>query len=221
MRFRFRFLLAVAACSLFISSAFAASISPFVVRSGGNNRNDVYPQAGFGFAADASGTAQINQLGYYDEGGDGLQVAHEVGLYHYTGVFTLIAKATIPAGTAATLQDGYRWVSIPTVTLTDGTQGGDYYELIASQGPDIWWDGGGTTIVNPFGNFPAGPPGDGFNVGLPMPAVGGTSPLGLGGPSFGGPNMGFVVPEPSSLVLLVLGAAFVAWSRSRRGLAVK
>lgn len=216
MSFRWCLLIGAIINLIALSSASAATITPFVARSGGNNRNDVYPQAGFGFAADASGTAQINQLGFYDDGGDGLLVAHDVGLYHYTGVFTLIAKATIPAGTGALLQDGYRWVSIPTVTLTDGTQGGDYYELIASQGPDVWWDGGGTTIVNPFGNFPPGPPGDGFNVGSPMPAVGGTSSLSLGGPSFGGPNMGFATPEPSSLVLLAFGLALFGLRNIRR-----
>ena len=45
---------------------------------------------------------------------------------------------------------------------------------------------------------------------------GGTSPLGLGGASFGGPNMGFAIPEPSSFLLLAVGAILFGMRTLRR-----
>jgi hypothetical protein len=201
MSFRVCFLVAAAATLIAGSSVMAATITPFVTESGGTPRNDVFPQAGFGFYADPSGTVQINRLGYWDEGNNGLAVAHDVGIYHFNaGVITLLAKATIPAGNAAFLENGYRWASIPTLTLTDTTQGADYYQLIASQGPDVWFDGGVVNVTPSFGTVT----GNGFYTATPMGSVGSTVTLGVGG-AFGGPNMGFAIPEPSSVVLLAIG----------------
>jgi hypothetical protein len=63
----------------------------------------------------------ITQLGVFDSGGDGLINAHEIGLWRQDpggGVSgTLLASATVPAGTAAPLLGGYRWVSISPVPI--------------------------------------------------------------------------------------------------------
>ena len=146
---------------LFVTSASAEAISAFVDNiSGGSARFDAVPQAGFGFYANASGTEKINCLGFYDAAngesgfvGDGLQAAHDVALLEFDGSNrVVIAEATIPAGDEATLSGGYRWVSIPEVTLDYTAQGADYYVLVASQGverlvrwrrhgrsrPDLW-----------------------------------------------------------------------------------
>src|SRR5690348_6567539 len=97
-------LLGVTVLGWLSSSANAAAITPFLaVPSGGTIRTDVFPQAGSGFSANPSGTAQVNALGYWDEGNDGLLASQVVGLYHYDtglGKEVLLAKATIPAGTA-------------------------------------------------------------------------------------------------------------------------
>lgn len=54
---------------------------------------------------------EVNYLGYYDEGGDGLANNHLVTLWdNSTG--NIIASATVPAGTTAPLVNGYRWGGI-------------------------------------------------------------------------------------------------------------
>jgi hypothetical protein len=215
MRFRVCLLVAAVANLVALSSASAVVITPFVTQSGGTPRNDTYPQAGYGFYTNVSGTVQINQLGYWDEGNNGLAVAHNVGLYNFNGVnSTLIAKAIIPAGTGATLESGYRWASIPTITLTDTQQGADYYQLIASHGTDTWYDGGVVVVTASFGTLT----GNGFALGAPMGNVGDTAGLGPTGIPFGGANMGFAepIPEPSTIALLGIGALLIGryhWKR--------
>ena len=65
-------------------------------------RTDPYAQAGFGFYTTASGTKQVNRLGFWvspaDSGNTGvLAAAHNVALYNFNGVnVTQIAAATIP-----------------------------------------------------------------------------------------------------------------------------
>ena len=80
---------------------------------------------------------QVNWLGYYDSGGDGLATSHLVTLWD-NSTQTIIASATVPAGTAAPLVEGYRWVQLPsTVQLNYGS-----YYVIAAQtdGTDTWGD---------------------------------------------------------------------------------
>jgi hypothetical protein len=80
---------------------------------------------------------QVNWLGYYDENGDGLANSHLVTLWD-NSTQTILASATVPAGTAAPLIDGYRWVQLPsTLTLNYGS----YYVIGAqTDGVDLWGD---------------------------------------------------------------------------------
>jgi hypothetical protein len=195
------------------SPANAAAVNAFMSAPNGvfTSRTDTLSQAGFGFYANPSGTEQVDELGFWvspsDTGGK-LAISHEVGLYDYNGSsYTLIAEGTVAAGSTAD-SNGYAWVNIPTVTLTDTRQGADYYIVMASVGTDTWAPDTGsanTTVLNPsFGT----PTGNGWFTGSAFPAVGGTDgftpELGNGG--YFGPNIGFV-PEPSSVVALCgLGA---------------
>jgi hypothetical protein len=80
---------------------------------------------------------QLNYLGYADPNGAALVDSHAVTLWdNSTG--TIIASATVPAGTVAPLVDGYRWVQLPsTVTLNYGS----YYVIGAqTDGVDLWGD---------------------------------------------------------------------------------
>jgi hypothetical protein len=61
---------------------------------------------------------QLTDLGFYDAGGDGLFVSHRVGVWNSAG--GLLADVIVPAGTAAALQGGYRYVSVPALTLLPG-----------------------------------------------------------------------------------------------------
>jgi len=78
---------------------------------------------------------QVNWLGYYDQNGDGLANSHVVTLWEHS-TQTIMASATVPAGTAAPLVDGYRWVPLSsTVTLNYGS----YYVIGAhTDGIDNW-----------------------------------------------------------------------------------
>lgn len=80
---------------------------------------------------------EVNYLGYADPTGAPLVDSHVVTLWdNSTG--GVIASATVPAGTAAPLVDGYRWVQLSsTVTLNYGS----YYVIGAqTDGVDLWGD---------------------------------------------------------------------------------
>jgi hypothetical protein len=80
---------------------------------------------------------QVNWLGYADPTGSALVDSHVVSLWdNSTG--QIIASATVPAGTAAPLVDGYRWVQLAsTVQLNYGS----YYVIGAqTDGVDTWGD---------------------------------------------------------------------------------
>ena len=65
----------------------------------------------------------VTALDFYDSGAvGGLLTSHQVGLWTSTG--TLLASATIPAGTAAPLIGTYRSVAIVPIVLTPG-----FYEV--------------------------------------------------------------------------------------------
>ncbi len=80
---------------------------------------------------------QVNWLGYYDQNGDGLSNSHLVTLWD-NSTQSIIASATVPAGTTAPLINGYRWVQLPsTVQLNYGS----YYVIGAqTDGVDLWGD---------------------------------------------------------------------------------
>ncbi len=83
----------------------------------------------------------VNWLGYADPTGQGLVNSHAVSLWYAGGqngsTSYQVALATVPAGTAAPLVDGYRWVQIPTVGLWYGS----WYTISAqTDGVDLWGD---------------------------------------------------------------------------------
>src|SRR5258708_5155662 len=92
----------------------------------------------------ASGLAQgpqVNYLGYADPTGSPLVNSHVVSLWDsgYQGSTAgLVASVTVPAGNAAPLIDGYRWVQLPsTVTLVQN----EYYFIYGFvDGVDLWGD---------------------------------------------------------------------------------
>ena len=170
---------------------------------------------------------QVNWLGYYDQNGDGLANSHLVTLWD-NSTQTIIASATVSAGTAAPLINGYRWVQLAsTVTLNYGsyyvigaqTDGVDLWgDLIANNSPDngnngqISWNsdyvqlGAGWEFTRAGrydfpGNYPTEPPNQsGSDAIYPVANLGFNLP----------------VPEPSSLALFGLSAAAFVISRRKR-----
>jgi PEP-CTERM motif len=172
---------------------------------------------------------QVNWLGYYDQNGDGLANSHLVTLWD-NSTQTIIASATVPAGAAAPLINGYRWVQLPsTVTLNYGsyyvigaqTDGVDLWgDFISNNAPDngdngqITWNsqyvqlGAGWEFTragryDSAANYPAEPPNQAGSDGIYAVA-----------------NLGYnlVVPEPgtASLFVLGLGAFFISARRRLR-----
>ncbi|MBW2109346.1 MAG: hypothetical protein JRI36_11885 [Deltaproteobacteria bacterium] len=66
---------------------------------------------GFEFSVDTN--VIVTALGIYDDGNDGLAWTHQVGIWDITNPGTPIISDTVPAGTAATLVDNYRYIAIP------------------------------------------------------------------------------------------------------------
>lgn len=61
----------------------------------------------------------VNQLGVWDQNDDGLIVAHDVGIWD--SLEQLLAEVSVPSGTGASLQGGFRYQSLAPVTLSANT----------------------------------------------------------------------------------------------------
>ncbi|HYG25070.1 MAG TPA: LamG-like jellyroll fold domain-containing protein [Verrucomicrobiae bacterium] len=59
----------------------------------------------------------VTHLGYYDLNHDGLNQAHQVGIWPVSGGATPIASVTVPAGAGAFLTNGYRWIALDSPVL--------------------------------------------------------------------------------------------------------
>jgi len=145
----------------------------------------------------------VTQLGFYDVGnngypppGDGLLVSHPVAIWDVS-TQTLMASATVPQGTNATLDQDFRWVSVSPFTLAAGT-----YRIgaeIAVNGYDDFYysDTGTRTTAYPVI----------YNSGALLQGAFGY-PDSFGDVSHGrfGPNFQFnAVPEPATMLLLGSG----------------
>jgi hypothetical protein len=72
-----------------------------------------------GYAFTVSSPISVTMLGLFDRDNDGLNASHDVTIWTSTG--TQLVQATIPAGTGATLTDGFRYVSSAPFLLVPGT----------------------------------------------------------------------------------------------------
>jgi len=131
-----------AICLAFASSAFAQTADGSILYT---PKVDVTSLAQNSFAGTVGGIflttysyyPQVNYLGYADPTGAALVNSHVVTLWDNSSG-AVIASATVPAGTAAPLIDGFRWVQLSsTVTLNYGS-----YYVIGAQtyGVDLWGD---------------------------------------------------------------------------------
>jgi hypothetical protein len=186
------------------------------------NQNGWAGTMGNAFATWQAG-AVVSHVGYYDSNGDGLANSHQVHIFksYSSGgsghADSILASAIVPAGTAAPLVDGFRWVALSApLSLPSGT----WYTVSTDvDGIDLFGDrlvSGGFTTADPYystggwnspyaryGNDPVtDEPGFGSYPISVYPAV----------------NVGLaVVPEPGSLQLLGAGlVALLAFRRPRR-----
>lgn len=204
---RLRPILACALAGAALPAISHASITAALGQPGADVRGDAYSNAGYGFYTPVTGT-RINRLGYWDQGGDGLAISHDVMIVRYNGgsAYAEVVRATIPAGTTARLEGGYRWVDIPETVLPDIGQGADFYGIVASHGTDLWTETLGPavpmnsaigTVVSSF----VGAQNGGVSAASLQPL--GNRPGGWGGANFGFENLA-PIPE-KRLKILPLG----------------
>jgi len=170
---------------------------------------------------------QVNWLGYYDQNGDGLANSHVVTLWDNSSQ-SIIGSATVPAGTTAPLINGYRWVQLPsTITLNYGsyyvigaqTDGVDLWgDFISNNAPDdgsngqITWNSQYVQLGSGWEFTRAGRYASGANYPTEPPNQSGSDGI------YPVANLGFnlVVPEPSTVTLMIMGLGGLVVSARRR-----
>lgn len=74
-----------------------------------------------GYSFTTGGSAiNVDALGVYDAGADGLRESHDVAIFSADGA-SLLASARIESGTSAPLDSGYRFASIAPLSLAAST----------------------------------------------------------------------------------------------------
>jgi hypothetical protein len=153
----------------------------------------------FGWEFSVTSILKATELGVLDQYSDGLNAAHDVGIFRLSDG-TLLTSANVPSGTSATLISGFRYVSLASpTTLTPDT-----YVIVMVAYSGI---GSDPVIENSTGvvtasevNYITSRMDDASTLAIP-------ASRGYWTDGFFGPNFAFEpVPEPSTLVLLGIGA---------------
>jgi hypothetical protein len=194
-------------------AAFAGTIAVTTTPGGVFSNTGTYT---LGWSFSVNSPISVTSLGAYDDGSDGLNVAHDVGLWDSVG--NLLASATVPAGTAGTLDSGYRFVSISPLGLNAGST---YYvaAVYFSNDNDGWLQDPLTVVTAPQITYLSRQ--YEFSSGsLVFPDLAGSGTTGYFGGNFefGGAA---ALPEPASMALLAGGLGVLFAVRKRRSLTTK
>jgi hypothetical protein len=160
----------------------------------------------------------LTGLSFFDAGQDGLLGSHQVALYDTT-TKALITSATVPAGSAATLDGFFRTVVVSPVALALNHSYTIAATWNANSDPWVWDDGLLGVSMTGFTSAPwivtGTQPGryNDFTSLLAFP----NNQIADSRNWFVGPNgvLSLAVPEPSGALLLALGCAFGLVSRRR------
>jgi hypothetical protein len=163
----------------------------------------------YGWAFNVDSPVTIDGIGFWDEGGDGLETTVQAGLWTSTG--TLLASATITDGStpvaSASLSGRWLFESVAVQTLAVGSYvvGGTFFSTVPLAQVDA------TFVTNPDISGVAGRRHDGADTGF-------AAPLDVFTSAIFGPTLRTVesVPEPAPLGLMALAAAGVVATASRR-----
>lgn len=166
---------------------------------------------GWGFTLTDS--VAVTELGILDRYGNGLVDSHDIGIWSVSGQ-TLQVSETIPSGTTAPLDLGFRYVTLDTPVILgpgnyrigaffDSLDDAYYYIPVTNLtvAPEI--SGISTGYFN-FGTYSS----------LHYPSFGPYNDYFLLGPNF---KMA-AVPAPGAALLAAFGAGIVSWMKRRRTL---
>jgi PEP-CTERM motif len=197
----------VAGLVFLAAPAVQAAFDPAVTFTGNTSTNFVTPAETVGWQFAVSGNILVTGLGVFDSGQDGLLTNHTVGIWLTSAPATLLASGTVASGTAGTLVNQFRYVSIAPTLLVPGT-----YTIGATWGPI-----GDTYIAgSPLPNFHTDSRitflGAEYIEAVPL-TMPNTSASFFGQGIFG-PNLS--VPEPGTLILLGSGLLGLAIAGSRK-----
>ena len=142
---KFKTILAATAAIALAGAAGAASAAPLWDFQSASIAGHTNGDWDFGNQFSINTSIQINQLGYYDDNGDGFLSDHSVSLYDLSG--NLLASATVD--NTGTLLGNFRYVKIKAVNLAVGT-----YQIHGNSGRDnyTWNNNAFVSNVNYLGN---------------------------------------------------------------------
>jgi hypothetical protein len=180
--------------------------------SGGFQNSNYGSNITLGWGFTLTDALTVTDLGYLD-GNAGLTDPHPVGIWNSLG--SLIADATVPAGTAGVLISGFRFVTISPVILNPGAYSiGGYAN---STSPDEFRFE--TSSITTIAGLSFGPPliyTQGDSLTRPTTRADVFSQGGYFGPNFLVSDAITIVPEPGDIGMSLLGLVFVIGARFRR-----
>jgi hypothetical protein len=146
-----------------------------------------------GYSFNVTSPFTVQYLGYFDANGDGLAESHDIGLWDPTG--TMLAHATVDAGTGDLYIDGFRLVPVDPFTLFVGRD----YRVLGTDPNQI-----DRILFDPAMSSADGITytGGAFCQGAPLQDACGGGPNGFFGANFAGVT---TTPEPASVTLLATG----------------
>jgi hypothetical protein len=166
-----------------------------------------YTPQTIGYSFTPNENITVTDLGFLAYLGGGLAESHEVGIYDTSG--DLLASALVPAGTAAPLTGDFRYVAIPDLDLTAGTE---YIcaGLMNTTADNVGYSSPSDISLDSRISISADP--SLFTIGgsgIQFPTTPGISATFYVGPNFEIENATGSVPDGASVFTLVIAGGFI------------